>query len=66
MALPLRIDPDKPLPDEIKLYIGEHGPRMLRALVNELAAKNEKLRVVTLERDELRQRLRDNRGMSDA
>lgn len=66
MTFPARIDPDAPLPDEIKLYIAQQGPQMLRALVNELGTKNEKIRQLEQRIAVLTRRVGDSRGVADA
>jgi hypothetical protein len=64
--LPARVNPDEALPEILKQYLIGNGTAMLRALVNELANKEELLRRKDAVIAELRLRLGDARGQTDA
>lgn len=65
MTLPAMIDEDAPLTEEVKGWVAAHGMQLARALLNELTATKAKLRDAERDRDDLRRRLRDNRGLMD-
>ncbi|HXT15028.1 MAG TPA: hypothetical protein VN706_05330 [Gemmatimonadaceae bacterium] len=68
MTLPLfppRIDPEQPLSDEAKRFIAQHGSTLMRAVINELDHKQRRINQLERERDELRRRVGDNRGLID-
>lgn len=65
MTLPARIDPEQPLPDNVRRWIDAHGTQLLRALVNEIESKSLKLRDAKREIDYLKRRLRDREQVAD-